>query len=189
MKPELITNPSDKRAIPISRPQSPTVCNILKEKEYKEIESVQGHCKSIVEEEEEVILNYSSPKENKSVYNFDSDLNNKSTLDPETGLLLDTSFNTETSSSSTLPTSSSSKSSEQLTVLSESTVAINPHYTNTIQYVPKQTQTLSTQISLRHSVIQGNSSTVDSYNVAGKDSSVESDTEENGKLHQIYSLL
>ena len=121
MKPELITNesenknPSEKRITPLPQPKSPPVCKILKEKKIK---CTNNQYENIVDEEEEDIPNFVSPEKSKSVDNSDSDLINESILDPETGLLLDKNSNTETSPLSTLPSSSSTQTSEEVVVLS-----------------------------------------------------------------------
>ena len=195
MNPELITNesqnknPSEKRITPLPQPQSTPVCKIIKEKEIKKIKSTPKQCESNDEEEEEDdIPNFVSPEESKYFDNSDSDLNNESILDPETGLLLDTSSNTETSPLSTIPSSSSKQSSEKVVV--SSTEDITSQYTNTIQYVSKseKLQIPLTHMSLRNSIIQENSSTMDFHSRIEYISIMESELEENGNLHQIRFL-
>ena len=209
MNPDLVTNESQNKRTPQPQPKSPTVCKNLNIKGKREMKSPQ--CQLEIsddesQEEEDFIRYFSTPKESMCIADIDSCIpsNNESTLDPETGLILDTSTNTGPSSLSALSTSSSTETetagqviissvtSTEIETLGQviaspatSTVLNTTQYNNTT-IMSNLMENCPTPTYLRQSVIQGNLFSSDYYSRIENLPNTESDSEENGRYTIIF---
>ena len=158
------------------------------------------------QEEEDFIRYFSTPKEFMCIADIDSCIpsNNESTLDPETGLILDTSTNTGPSSLSALSSYSSTETetagqviissvtSTEIETLGQviastatSTVLNTTQYNNTT-IMSNLMENCPTPTYLRQSVIQGNLFSSDYYSRIENLPNTESDSEENGRYTIIF---
>jgi hypothetical protein len=168
MNPDLVTNESQIKRPPQPQRETPTECKNLNRKGKREMKNPQGQFESSDDESQEehnLIPHFDTPEESTCIADSDSckTSNNESTLDPETGLILDKSTSTGTFSLSAASTSS----------LTET--------------VPNTPQCSNTHIisELMQSVIEGNLSSSNYYSRIVNVPNIESDSEDNGRLHHI----